>query len=1368
MSRLLRVLILTTVSIGLFAAIGAILPGIDAFEPIGKSLNDIAVTDIFYSATRNDTPVENDKFLIIDTSDSDRGEIARAIDHASSADAAVIGVDIVFSDPGTDTLATAALCEAMDRSRDKIVAAVHLNSWDEATQSYISTVSTAIDSLGLQQAYTNFITHSDNSYIRNYSVAAPGLTPSFAQCVADRYRSVYEDDTVIEPTSEGIVDFTPQHFDVVDAADLAAIDTMAFGRMVLLGSVGGDEDYHFTPIGSMSGVVIQAYSIDTILNSATTMLPQWVVWCVCVLLVVLASYGFIVLRDNFESRNTVANRYTYAFLGLGNIIYPTITILLTIFFIGLLYLITLIYLPPLVIAGSLAFIPVAYDLMGIAKAVCFRRTTKAAAILVCGLLASTNADAQRTHQDYLNDIEYLNRNCPFEKGKLKESIHPEVAQVIMNLYFRNSEMPVDNDIYTAALECLAADSVIIEADVALSDSYLYSVDSPYLNKGVDLLVAGLPIYDGFYWYKLALCYYFGLGTYVDYYISSECLDRSYDIYKKATEEEREQYFFYSKAGALNILGSCLRAKGYPNKVCDAQHGSMTLNRRDGIIRNKLISDCELALIAEDPERLLDGFPNCKLKISPDNFLRFYPIIVKKGLAKKFLDKCANATWQDNLLTGLIYYHYYDTKFQTFTFEHPLTKETSLEGFSNNGNKDFISAKYFKKALALFNSDSKTKLSDEQQKYIKDFIVTYQILSGGNEGKVPSSLISREKLMAGALSRVLAEKYDMEFLWWFNPTHYEMIERASLDGDDIATFLLGYMYKTGDFSGYDKDTEKARKVLSKWADKSDGMTYIFDCPADLCKFVIDNCKPGGLDEIAKVAAYEYSTLPEPIPAGKFRDELMARVRVIEMQKHMAVKADSLNNVIDSFVAKPTTNQTNQSKSRNTANINQNKSAKVHGTVSDVNGEPLIGASIKVDGTNIVATSDMDGCFDIAVKKGDRIALSYIGYEPASFVYDGQKINVVLKEAKDNKKWSASDETMTSTSKKQTTQTPKNQPQPQPQPAPAAKPKVNFAFRTPNNTKFSEPEFDLTFVTNSRTATYRITGSEPQDIPASALSSGKLRITLPKRDCELTLVDESNKMHVLSFIYDEALSLRKSATLHILSIGINNYPAQNLENLRFAEADAAAVVDAFVKRHRYTFSNINKTVLLGNKVTRRSIETEIEKISENAKPNDLAVIFFAGHGLVDSKKYFLATSEVDDAQRPNRGGLSATLFKEKIDYIPCKLVVFIDACHSAKVFDAFRSNDFFKELQSSRNGTDIYTSSGSDERSREDSKFGHGYFTQALIEACDFKNSDKDGDGRITVKEIRNYLEWRIPELTANQQNPDYRNIESSDYSIFIKQ
>lgn len=339
-----------------------------------------------------------------------------------------------------------------------------------------------------------------------------------------------------------------------------------------------------------------------------------------------------------------------------------------------------------------------------------------------------------------------------------------------------------------------------------------------------------------------------------------------------------------------------------------------------------------------------------------------------------------------------------------------------------------------------------------------------------------------------------------------------------------------------------------------------------------------------------------------------------------------------------------------------------------------------------------------------------------------------------------------------------------------PAPA---QVKFKFRTPDNSKFSEPEFKLTFTTNAKRATYHISGSsESHTISEADLRAGVHNVALPLHDCDLTLADESGQIHVLHFVYDQALGLRKSATLHILSIGVNDYPADNLENLRYAEADAQAVVDAIASRHKYTFANIEKTLLLGDAVTPERIGAEIEKIADNADYNDLAIIFFAGHGLVDSRNYYLATSKVIDKDVPRKGGFSASTFAEKIGYINCKLVVFVDACYSGKMLDSFRAGsvnngEFFREITSTPNGTNIYTSSGADVRSKESDAFGHGVFTQALIEACDFNNSDADGDGRITITEIRNYLERRITEITNKQQRPVYRNLEEIDYPLFIR-
>ena len=47
------------------------------------------------------------------------------------------------------------------------------------------------------------------------------------------------------------------------------------------------------------------------------------------------------------------------------------------------------------------------------------------------------------------------------------------------------------------------------------------------------------------------------------------------------------------------------------------------------------------------------------------------------------------------------------------------------------------------------------------------------------------------------------------------------------------------------------------------------------------------------------------------------------------------------------------------------------------VSDNDDEPIIGASITIDGQNQGALSDMDGKFKITVPAGKKIIVNYIG-------------------------------------------------------------------------------------------------------------------------------------------------------------------------------------------------------------------------------------------------------------------------------------------------------------------------------------------------------------------------------------------------------
>ena len=52
--------------------------------------------------------------------------------------------------------------------------------------------------------------------------------------------------------------------------------------------------------------------------------------------------------------------------------------------------------------------------------------------------------------------------------------------------------------------------------------------------------------------------------------------------------------------------------------------------------------------------------------------------------------------------------------------------------------------------------------------------------------------------------------------------------------------------------------------------------------------------------------------------------------------------------------------------------------VNGHVKDANGEPIIGATVRVDGTSGGAISDLDGNFTLEAAKGSTLSVSYVGY------------------------------------------------------------------------------------------------------------------------------------------------------------------------------------------------------------------------------------------------------------------------------------------------------------------------------------------------------------------------------------------------------
>ena len=69
----------------------------------------------------------------------------------------------------------------------------------------------------------------------------------------------------------------------------------------------------------------------------------------------------------------------------------------------------------------------------------------------------------------------------------------------------------------------------------------------------------------------------------------------------------------------------------------------------------------------------------------------------------------------------------------------------------------------------------------------------------------------------------------------------------------------------------------------------------------------------------------------------------------------------------------------------------------GVVKDTTGEAIIGASVVVKGTTNGTITDFDGNFSLSgLKKGAIIQISYVGYQTQEIAWNGQALNITLKD------------------------------------------------------------------------------------------------------------------------------------------------------------------------------------------------------------------------------------------------------------------------------------------------------------------------------------------------------------------------------------
>jgi WD40 repeat protein len=229
---------------------------------------------------------------------------------------------------------------------------------------------------------------------------------------------------------------------------------------------------------------------------------------------------------------------------------------------------------------------------------------------------------------------------------------------------------------------------------------------------------------------------------------------------------------------------------------------------------------------------------------------------------------------------------------------------------------------------------------------------------------------------------------------------------------------------------------------------------------------------------------------------------------------------------------------------------------------------------------------------------------------------------------------------------------------------------------------------------------------------------------------------------------------TATLHLIVIGINTYKNPKY-NLNYAMADATSFTEALTNGSKDLFTTTNTLFIKDADATKEGMAAAFEKVKAAAKPQDLFVFYYAGHGVINDKnQFFLVPYDVtqlygNDGSLEQKGFSAVELQKMSKDIKAQKQLFILDACQSAGALSSVvsaRGAAEEKAISQLARATGTYwlTASSSEQFASEFSQLGHGSFTYCLLQA--FKGDANPGDKKLTVKVLDAYLQTKVPEIT----------------------
>ncbi len=254
------------------------------------------------------------------------------------------------------------------------------------------------------------------------------------------------------------------------------------------------------------------------------------------------------------------------------------------------------------------------------------------------------------------------------------------------------------------------------------------------------------------------------------------------------------------------------------------------------------------------------------------------------------------------------------------------------------------------------------------------------------------------------------------------------------------------------------------------------------------------------------------------------------------------------------------------------------------------------------------------------------------------------------------------------------------------------------------------------------------------------------------------------------------------LFVAAIGVSRYlvPAFRLDN---AANDARAVGELLAKPSPPVYGEAHVTTLLDDEATAANITRALERVAALARPQDIVVIFLAGHGEAVEGKYFFApvdfaathpqaVREVAKADEKRQGEIIDDLFRQDgygeatllplLEKIQGYLLLVLDTCYSGTLTTLDREQERARHDTVVRSvgheigrivlagARTLALDSSGDGGGKSD---GHGLFTYYFLKGLGGE-ADSRHVGRVKVHELVIFTQDRVREesrkLNADQE------------------